>query len=176
MGGMPPPPLPLMMTPFLCCCSQWSNDDCLRKPLPPVKFWGHGWWWHTLKLKIFPFSLFSLQSNGSTNYSTVGSRHHERRPYGSGLRALAIILREEGPKGLYKGLVPAIFSCTQGGVQVCLSGREIEWRVILFSTHLPNISVFSQIVAPCHMSGSGFVSYMTDFYQFHIEAGNIWVA
>ncbi len=76
--------------------------------------------WHgILKLEPFLFFTFSFAARNSGRiYSTEVDSCHRSRPYGSALRALATVLREEGPKALYKGLIPAIFSCTQGGVQV----------------------------------------------------------
>ncbi len=71
-----------------------------------------------LKFKAFSFSLFSYASSRRSTYSTSVDRRNLSRPYGGALRALSTVLREEGPTSLYKGLVPAIFSCTQGGVQV----------------------------------------------------------
>ncbi len=86
----------------------------------------------TYSTQNFLFFTFSFASSSGRIYSsTKVDRCHRSRPYGSALRALATVVREEGPTGLYKGLVPAIFSCTQGGVQVVVYkpmhvGLELE--------------------------------------------------
>ncbi len=102
-----------------CLIIVFKNLFFARIIVTMIEFGGHGKR-VIFKLKAFSsFSFFSFASNRRSTYCTSVDCHSlSRSPYSSALRALSTVLREGGPTSLYKGLVPAIFSCTQGGVQV----------------------------------------------------------
>jgi solute carrier family 25 (mitochondrial folate transporter), member 32 len=69
-------------------------------------------------------------SAAATTASAAGSggahAHAPLRPYSGMLHALATIVREEGPRGLYRGLLPALLLVSHGMVQV--RAREMRRR------------------------------------------------